>query len=102
LGPCCFWPVQTWFKHFDHFWAQNCPISDFRRVADLHRWKFVFEWWFSDYSTSKTLKNLFKSFFKQRIIEFTFGKLNLFWRIHISADLNNLLDGWLGVACAII
>jgi hypothetical protein len=28
--------------------------------------------------------------------------LNLFWRIHISADLNNLLDGWLGVACAII
>ena len=19
LGPCCFWPVQTWFKHFDHF-----------------------------------------------------------------------------------
>ena len=75
LGPCCFCPVQTWFKHFDHFWGQNCPISDFRRVADLHRWKFVFEWWFSDYSTSKTLKNLFKSFFKQRIYRIHFWEI---------------------------
>ena len=50
----------------------------------------------------KRSKICLSRFLSKEFIEFTFGKLNLFWRIHISADLNNLLDGWLGVACAII
>jgi hypothetical protein len=38
----------------------------------LYRWKFVFDWWLSDYSIPKTLKNLLKSFFKQRIYRIHF------------------------------
>ncbi|MEY4127891.1 MAG: hypothetical protein RL737_2080, partial [Bacteroidota bacterium] len=56
LGPCCFLPVQTWFKHFDHFLDQNCPMTDFRWVPHFHRRKFSFERWFSDLWTFKTLK----------------------------------------------
>jgi len=50
-------------------------MIDFRWVPHLRRRKFVFEWWLSDYSTSKTLKNLFKSFFKQRIYRIHFWEI---------------------------
>ncbi len=45
------------------------------------------------YGLLKRSKNRKWSFLSRKVFEFNFGKFNLFWRIHISADLNNLLDG---------